>query len=81
VRLPIFILGALILVSSFAVYAYDKPKVELIENAMGGLALINEEVRASYQTLQEEIFFAMIGMVVGVIIMIPGIILHKKKKT
>ena len=74
----LFIVGVVIFMSGFIIWSYDQPKVDLVSQGVGQLALLSEDVRENLRILQEEIFLAKIMMAIGAIIMIPGIILKKK---
>jgi len=77
----LFILGAIILLFSFVFWSYDQPRVDLFTSGVGQLALMNEQVREQYTSLQEEIFWAKIGMIIGIIIIIPSLVLGRKQSS
>ena len=74
-RSGLFAIGAIILVLGIMIVANDQPKVSAVESMFGGWAMLSPE----YQSIVQELMFGYALAVIGIIIMIPGIILKKKK--
>ena len=78
-RVGIFVVGAVLLVIGLVVVLITQPKADLMVILMGGYGGL-APMTPEYQALQREIMVGQILMVIGVIIMIPGLILKKKTK-
>ena len=78
-RWGIIITGIIIFLISFAIWSYDQPKIDLFSQGLAQLALLNQENREKYQDLQDEVFFAKIGMGIGVITIVIGVLVRGKK--
>ena len=78
-RWNIVIVGIIIFLISFAIWAYDQPKIDLLSQGLAQLALLNKQVREQYQELQGEVFFAKVGMAVGLITIVIGVLVRREK--
>jgi len=77
-RVGIFVIGAVLLIIGLALVLYNQPKIDAVMAMMGGYGGL-APLMPEFQELQNEIFIGQMLMAIGVIIMIPGLILKKKK--
>jgi hypothetical protein len=78
-RIGIFAIGAILLIIGLTIVLTISPRADMMVILMGGYGGL-APMMPEYQALQGAINTGLILMVIGVIIMIPGIILKKKKK-
>ena len=67
------------MIIGLALVLYDQPKIDAMVVMMGGYGGL-APLMPAYQALQREIFIGQMLIVVGIVIMIPGLILKKKEK-
>ena len=74
-RTEIFAIGAVIMIIGLALVLYDQPRSDAILSFAGIYAFASPD----YQNLLREIFIGQMLIVIGIVILIPGIILKKKE--
>ena len=73
-RVEIFVIGAIILILGLALFSYAEQRANAIAMFAGGYAAFSPD----YQNLLREISIGQMLIVIGIVIMIPGIILKKE---
>lgn len=76
-RTGIFAIGAVLMIIGLAIVLTVQPKVDVMVVMMGGYGGL-APLMPEYQALQREILMGQMLIVIGIVIMIPGLILKKK---
>jgi len=67
------------MIIGLAIVLYDQSKIDAMLAMMGGYGGL-APLMPEYQVIQREIFMGQMLIVIGIVIMIPGLILKKKEK-